>query len=86
MFHILQANGECCIADLGLAVMHVESTDTVDVGSNHKVGTKRYMSPETLDDTIVSDSFESYKQVCYISATMKTVFKFTQLTIYWIRI
>ena len=59
-----QANGECCIADLGLAVMHVESTDTIDMGSNHKVGTKRYMSPETLDDTIVADSFESYKQVC----------------------
>ena len=58
-----QANGECCIADLGLAVMHVESTDTIDMGSNHKVGTKRYMSPETLDDTIVADSFESYKQV-----------------------
>ena len=60
---IHQANGECCIADLGLAVMHVESTDTIDMGSNHKVGTKRYMSPETLDDTIVADSFESYKQV-----------------------
>ena len=44
--------------------MHVESTDTIDMGSNHKVGTKRYMSPETLDDTIVADSFESYKQVC----------------------
>ena len=43
--------------------MHVESTDTIDMGSNHKVGTKRYMSPETLDDTIVADSFESYKQV-----------------------
>ena len=57
--------------------MHVESTDTIDMGSNHKVGTKRYMSPETLDDTIVADSFESYKQVTDTFEAIGAEFLFT---------
>ncbi|KAK1166072.1 activin receptor type-1-like [Acipenser oxyrinchus oxyrinchus] len=60
---LVNKTGQCCIADLGLAVMHFQDTDELDVGNNPKVGTKRYMAPEVLDETIQVDCFESYKRV-----------------------
>lgn len=60
---LVNKNGQCCIADLGLAVMHFQDTNKLDVGNNPKVGTKRYMAPEVLDDSIQIDCFESYKRV-----------------------
>lgn len=47
---------------LGLAVIHSQTRDYLDVGNNPRVGTKRYMAPEVLDETIRMDVFESYKQ------------------------
>lgn len=46
----------------GLAVIHSQSNDYLDVGNNPRVGTKRYMAPEVLDESIRVDVFESYKQ------------------------
>ncbi|XP_035995320.1 activin receptor type-1 [Fundulus heteroclitus] len=60
---LVKKNGQCCIADLGLAVMHFQDTNELDVGNNPKVGTKRYMAPEVLDDSIQMDCFESFKRV-----------------------
>lgn len=54
---------QCCIADLGLAVTHTQSDNQLDVGNNPKVGTKRYMAPEVLDETIQMDCFDAYKRV-----------------------
>ncbi|XP_071762876.1 serine/threonine-protein kinase receptor R3 [Centroberyx gerrardi] len=59
---LVKRNGQCCIADLGLAVIHSQSSDYLDVGNNPRVGTKRYMAPEVLDESIRMDIFESYKQ------------------------
>ncbi|XP_075055791.1 activin receptor type-1-like isoform X2 [Mixophyes fleayi] len=59
---LVKANKQCCIADLGLAVVHCQNGDYLDIGNNPRVGTKRYMAPEVLDETIRTDSFESYKQ------------------------
>ncbi|KAM9319956.1 activin receptor type-1-like [Gastrophryne carolinensis] len=59
---LVKGNKQCCIADLGLAVIHCQNGDYLDIGSNPRVGTKRYMAPEVLDETIRTDSFESYKQ------------------------
>ncbi|XP_051781346.1 activin receptor type-1-like isoform X2 [Erpetoichthys calabaricus] len=59
---LVKKNRQCCIADLGLAVIHSELTDSLDIGNNPRVGTKRYMAPEVLDETIRTDCFESYKQ------------------------
>ncbi|XP_029972366.1 activin receptor type-1 [Salarias fasciatus] len=53
----------CCIADLGLAVTHSQADNLLDVGNNPKVGTKRYMAPEVLDETIQTDCFDAYKRV-----------------------
>ncbi len=47
----------------GLSVMHFQDTNDLDIGNNPKVGTKRYMAPEVLDDSIQTDCFESYKRV-----------------------
>ncbi|XP_069826242.1 activin receptor type-1-like isoform X2 [Dendropsophus ebraccatus] len=59
---LVKSNKQCCIADLGLAVVHTQNEDYLDIGNNPRVGTKRYMAPEVLDETIRTDSFESYKQ------------------------
>ncbi|KAJ8257474.1 hypothetical protein GJAV_G00185990 [Gymnothorax javanicus] len=59
---LVKRNGQCCIADLGLAVMHSMTNDYLDMGNNPRVGTKRYMAPEVLDETIRMDVFESFKQ------------------------
>nr|XP_060620033.1 serine/threonine-protein kinase receptor R3 [Anolis sagrei ordinatus]XP_060620034.1 serine/threonine-protein kinase receptor R3 [Anolis sagrei ordinatus]XP_060620036.1 serine/threonine-protein kinase receptor R3 [Anolis sagrei ordinatus] len=59
---LVKNNKQCCIADLGLAVMHSQSTDFLDIGNNPRVGTKRYMAPEVLDEQIHMDCFESFKR------------------------
>ncbi|XP_050388342.1 TGF-beta receptor type-1 [Patella vulgata] len=59
---LVTVNGTCCIADLGLAVRHDSKTDSVDIAPNNRVGTKRYMAPEVLDETINMNHFESFKR------------------------
>ena len=46
----------------GLAVRHDSATDAVDIAPNNRVGTKRYMAPEVLDETINMNHFESFKR------------------------
>ena len=41
--------------------MHSQGSDYLDIGNNPRVGTKRYMAPEVLDEQIRTDCFESYK-------------------------
>uniref|UniRef100_A0A8B9USW5 Serine/threonine-protein kinase receptor n=1 Tax=Anas zonorhyncha TaxID=75864 RepID=A0A8B9USW5_9AVES len=59
---LVKSNRQCCIADLGLAVMHSQGSDYLDIGTNPRVGTKRYMAPEVLSEQIRTDCFESYKK------------------------
>ncbi|XP_074663733.1 activin receptor type-1-like isoform X1 [Strix aluco] len=59
---LVKSNRQCCIADLGLAVMHSQGSDYLDIGNNPRVGTKRYMAPEVLSEQIRTDCFESYKK------------------------
>ena len=66
--NILMKTPTCaCIADLGLAVMKPRrdlqldnSLETRFKVSNVRVGTKRYMSPEVLGETIKTDEFAPY--------------------------
>ncbi|KAL4646167.1 activin receptor type-1B isoform X2 [Arapaima gigas] len=58
---LVKKNGTCAIADLGLAVRHESITDTIDIAPNQRVGTKRYMAPEVLDETINMQHFDSFK-------------------------
>uniref|UniRef100_A0A8C2H2S3 Activin receptor type-1C n=1 Tax=Cyprinus carpio TaxID=7962 RepID=A0A8C2H2S3_CYPCA len=59
---LVKKNGTAVIADLGLAVKHDSNTNNIDIPINHRVGTKRYMAPEILDDSVNMSSFESFKR------------------------
>ncbi|XP_039298944.1 activin receptor type-1 isoform X2 [Nilaparvata lugens] len=58
---LMKPNWSCCIADFGLAVTHSRLTDSMDVPPNPRVGTKRYMAPEVIDESINMSSFESLR-------------------------
>ncbi|XP_026472851.1 TGF-beta receptor type-1-like [Ctenocephalides felis] len=60
---LVKSNLSCAIGDLGLAVRHDVNLDTVDIPFTHRVGTKRYMAPEVLDESINCSNFESFKRV-----------------------
>ncbi|KAK1903408.1 Activin receptor type-1C [Dissostichus eleginoides] len=47
---------------LGFGCEHDSSTNSIDIPSNHRVGTKRYMAPEILDESFHMNSFESFKR------------------------
>lgn len=62
---LVKSNGQCAIADLGLAVRYESSTNDVDNPQNPRVGTKRYLAPEILDDNchnLSNKSFEYFKR------------------------
>ncbi|XP_060633237.2 activin receptor type-1C [Anolis sagrei] len=59
---LVKRNETCAIADLGLAVKHDSVLNTIDIPQNPRVGTKRYMAPEILDDTMNMNIFESFKR------------------------
>ncbi|KAH9501880.1 Activin receptor type-1 [Dermatophagoides farinae] len=57
---LMKSRSVCCIADFGLAVTK-QITGLLDVGrNNYRVGTKRYMAPEVLDDSFGKDVFTAY--------------------------
>ncbi|KAF6199114.1 hypothetical protein GE061_007139 [Apolygus lucorum] len=60
---LVKANGTCAIADFGLAVTHSQTTGETQIAPNTRVGTKRYMAPELLDESIDMDCFEALKRV-----------------------
>ncbi|AWP14658.1 putative bone morphogenetic protein receptor type-1A-like [Scophthalmus maximus] len=57
---LMKKNGTCCIADLGLAVKFNSDTNEVDVPLSTRVGTRRYMAPEVLDDSLNKNHFQAY--------------------------
>ncbi|XP_053624958.1 TGF-beta receptor type-1 isoform X2 [Plodia interpunctella] len=59
---LVKNNLTCVIGDLGLAVRHNVASDSVDVPSTNRVGTKRYMAPEVLDETMDTRQFDPYKR------------------------
>ncbi|XP_056616509.1 bone morphogenetic protein receptor, type IAa isoform X2 [Triplophysa dalaica] len=57
---LIKKNGTCCIADLGLAVKFNSDTNEVDVPLSTRMGTRRYMAPEVLDETLNKNHFQAY--------------------------
>jgi TGF-beta receptor type-1 len=87
---LVKVNGTCAIGDLGLAVRYDVAEDKVDLASNSRVGTKRYMAPEVLDETICENHFDSFKRAdvyalglifweiarrCNVGGNFETLFK-----------
>ncbi|XP_054266170.1 bone morphogenetic protein receptor type-1B-like [Macrosteles quadrilineatus] len=58
---LVKKNGECAIADFGLAVRFLSDSNEIDIAANTRVGTRRYMAPEVLDETLDSKSFDAFK-------------------------
>ncbi|CAG9839744.1 unnamed protein product [Diabrotica balteata] len=58
---LVKRNGECCIADFGLAVKYLSETKEIDVPPNVRSGTRRYMAPELLDKSMNVHNFEAHK-------------------------
>ncbi|ELU04731.1 hypothetical protein CAPTEDRAFT_111904 [Capitella teleta] len=59
---LVKKNGTCCIADLGLAVRYLSESNDIDVAPNTRQGTKRYMAPEVLEESINKHHFDAYKE------------------------
>ncbi|KAF2359577.1 Protein kinase domain [Trinorchestia longiramus] len=59
---LVKNDGTCCIADFGLAVLHSQTTNEINIGDNYRVGTKRYMSPEVLTESLDVNQFESFRR------------------------
>ena len=60
---LVKRNGQCVIADLGLAVRYEGRTGWLDIPANEKFGTIRYLAPEVLDGNLNLKNFESLKAV-----------------------
>ncbi|XP_048390443.1 TGF-beta receptor type-1-like [Stegostoma tigrinum] len=60
---LIRNNGTCVIADFGLAKRHDKTTDFINVSSSCRVGTKRYMAPEVIDDSINRSHFGSFMYI-----------------------
>ncbi|XP_046405242.1 bone morphogenetic protein receptor type-1B [Ischnura elegans] len=58
---LVKSNGQCAIADFGLAVRYISESNEIDIAPNTRVGTRRYMAPEVLDETLNKSTFESFK-------------------------
>ncbi|XP_014223178.1 bone morphogenetic protein receptor type-1B-like isoform X1 [Trichogramma pretiosum] len=58
---LVKRNGECAIADFGLAVRYLSETGEIDIAPNARVGTRRYMAPEQLDESLNTSCFDSFK-------------------------
>lgn len=60
---LMKSPNSCCIADFGLAIINGNgsTSDHVDVLRNNRVGTKRYMAPEILSNSMAAHSFSNYQ-------------------------
>ncbi|EEC16634.1 transforming growth factor-beta receptor type I, putative [Ixodes scapularis] len=58
---LVQKDGTCAIADFGLAVRFSSEANELDIAVNPRVGTKRYMAPEVLEESMPKNHFDSYK-------------------------
>ncbi|CAH2983902.1 unnamed protein product [Chilo suppressalis] len=58
---LVKRNGQCALADFGLAVRYVAERNEVDIAPNTRVGTRRYMAPEVLAEQLDVTNFEAFK-------------------------
>lgn len=67
---LVKRNGQCAIADFGLAVKYTSESDEIQIAHNTRVGTRRYMPPEVLNETLDAKSFESFKMADMYSVAL----------------
>ena len=57
----MKENLTCCIGNFGLAVKCEPETEKSDIKPDTQVGTRRYMAPEVISNTLDTSNFTSYK-------------------------
>lgn len=67
---LVKRNGECAIADFGLAVKYLSEFDEVHIANNTRVGTRRYMAPEVLNETLNAQMFDAFKMADMYSVAL----------------
>lgn len=67
---LVKKDGQCAIADFGLAVKYASDTNEIQIAHSLRVGTRRYMAPEVIDDTIDKNSFEAFKMADMYSVAL----------------
>ncbi|XP_025409657.1 bone morphogenetic protein receptor type-1B isoform X1 [Sipha flava] len=67
---LVKTDGECCIADFALAVRYDSRRNEIDIAPNSRVGTRRYMAPEVVNDTIDVTSFSAFKAADMYSTSL----------------
>uniref|UniRef100_A0A336LVE2 receptor protein serine/threonine kinase n=1 Tax=Culicoides sonorensis TaxID=179676 RepID=A0A336LVE2_CULSO len=67
---LVKRNGQCAIADFGLAVKYSSESDEVEIAPNARQGTRRYMAPEVIDETIDTKTFEGFKMADMYSVAL----------------
>ena len=59
---LVKSDYSCCIADLGLSLTYEQATGVVKTPPRTTVGTRRYLAPEVLTESITIKNFESFKR------------------------
>ena len=59
---LVKRDGVCAIGDLGLAVRYTAESNVIDLPQSGRVGTKRYLAPELLDETLNPEDFDAFKR------------------------
>ncbi|XP_072020591.1 TGF-beta receptor type-2-like [Amphiura filiformis] len=67
---LVKDNGECVIADFGLAIKLDPRVSTDTLANSGQVGTPRYMSPEALESKVNLQDIESFKQMDVFSLAL----------------
>ena len=57
----MKRDGTCAITNSGLAVRFDSECNEINTEPNTRVGTRRYMASEVLDESLNKSSFESFK-------------------------
>ena len=66
----MKSNFACCIGDLGLAVKQKDDTGVDMVPTNKLSGTRRYLPPEVLDQSMNFEKFQCYTSADVYSASL----------------
>ena len=59
---LVKAGYNCCIGDLGLALRYNRAVDQMEDPPTKRVGTKRYLAPEIIDESVSLRHFDSFKK------------------------
>lgn len=67
---LVKRNGQCAIADFGLAVKYMSEINEIHIAPNTRVGTRRYMAPEVINESLNVSQFDAFKMADMYSVAL----------------